>query len=456
MKRTLKCLLSTLLAVYMLSAGALAAGEAPQAQPISPWAYDAMSEVAALGMWDDSYYYCILDEITDQQLDALCRVVSAKLALLDAPLYTPEEEIPLVIDHTRGGVINALYQQVAAWEFPSVAAGPVDCLVDLQVIQGAGASGDLALERPCSLQEALVMAQRLVLRLYDLYGAGSQGLLWKAVNGENTLYLLGTIHVDRDNIYPFTKQLRDIIATSDDAVFEVDFGDTEDIQAFAAMQFYTDGTTLKDHVSAETYDRAVAAAAALPAPYTMDEEMVSTLKPWVLANSFNSVSLLIGEDSLESPMAVDMYVYSKASNNGVTIGAVESYVYQAGLFDGLSQAYQEAYLTGMLDGYEAILAGEASSDVATISEWVGYWKSRDAEAFAGSYDKDAQLAGEDEMNVLFTDRDPNMIAYADGYLKAETPHTGILVVGAGHMVGDTGIVQGLKDLGYTVELVSVE
>ncbi|MFR4562872.1 MAG: TraB/GumN family protein [Flavonifractor plautii] len=34
-------------------------------------------------------------------------------------------------------------------------------------------------------------------------------------------------------------------------------------------------------------------------------------------------------------------------------------------------------------------------------------------------------------------------------------HTGLLVVGAGHMVGDTGVVQGLRDLGYTVELVPV-
>ena len=52
-----------------------------------------------------------------------------------------------------------------------------------------------------------------------------------------------------------------------------------------------------------------------------------------------------------------------------------------------------------------------------------------------------------------TDRDPGMIAYADEYLKREGSHTGLLVVGAGHMVGETGVVQGLKDLGYTVEVV---
>ena len=45
------------------------------------------------------------------------------------------------------------------------------------------------------------------------------------------------------------------------------------------------------------------------------------------------------------------------------------------------------------------------------------------------------------------------LAWADSYLKQEGSHTGIMTVGAGHMVGRTGIVQGLKDLGYTVEVV---
>ena len=48
-----------------------------------------------------------------------------------------------------------------------------------------------------------------------------------------------------------------------------------------------------------------------------------------------------------------------------------------------------------------------------------------------------------------------MTAWAARYLDQEGSHTGILIVGAGHMVGETGIVQSLKDQGYTVELVPV-
>lgn len=450
--RMLRALGAALLAISLLAPGALAAEEQPQVQAVSPWAYDAMSEVAALGMWDNNYYLCIQDPVTDQQLEDICRVVSDKLALLGAPLAGAEQAQPLVLDHTRQGVVNALYQAAAAWEFPGLQSGPVDFLVELGVVQGRSGD-DLALDSVCSLQEALVMAQRLVLALYDNSGAASQGLLWKAVNGENTLYLLGTIHVDRDNIYPFCRQLRDIIAGCDDAIFEVNFGDAADLEAYTAMQYYTDGTGLRDHISQELYDRTVAAAAALPAPYTMDEAKVNSLKPWVVANTINSVTLLLGQDNLATPMAMDMYVYSKAANNGVQLQAVESYVYQAGLFERLSPQYQETYLAGILDSYEAVAAGAESPDVALISQWVTCWKDRDPDRFAASYDKDGQLAGDDEMNLLFTDRDPNMIAYARDYLESDQAHTGIMVVGAGHMIGATGIVQGLRDLGYTVELV---
>ena len=46
-----------------------------------------------------------------------------------------------------------------------------------------------------------------------------------------------------------------------------------------------------------------------------------------------------------------------------------------------------------------------------------------------------------------------MIEAAAGYLEREGENTFFLAVGAGHMVDPGGIVGGLRDLGYTVELV---
>ena len=81
------------------------------------------------------------------------------------------------------------------------------------------------------------------------------------------------------------------------------------------------------------------------------------------------------------------------------------------------------------------------------------WKDRDPEAFAAVYNKQAVLDSDDELNAkLFTERDPGMIAAAAEYLETEGENTFFLAVGAGHMVDPGGIVSGLQELGYTVEL----
>ena len=98
--------------------------------------------------------------------------------------------------------------------------------------------------------------------------------------------------------------------------------------------------------------------AALPQPYTMDEAAVDRYKPWAYANLVNSVTLLMGEDSLEDPLAVDTYIYNKAVSSGVTVDAVESYVYQGELFDSLSGPYQAGYLSGARSGFQAAQRGD--------------------------------------------------------------------------------------------------
>ena len=474
----MKKLLALLLSMSMLALPALAAedvpatpgepleqtaqgdvmpiAEGPQVQPIAPWAYDAMTECAALGIWDDSYYYCILDPVTDEQMDKLTGMVADKLALLELPKREAAGEA-LVVDQTRGGVINALYQELAAYELEGVEAGPVETLAGLGVVQGD--ENGVAADRVCTLQEALVMAQRLVLNVYDGQGAGAKGLLWKAEGNGNTLYLLGTIHVDRDNIYPLHKSVRNAILSSDEVALEVDFTDEADMARYQALLVYDDGTTLSDHISPELYE----AVSQVLLGLGMTQEEIDAYRPWVLAGTLQQLGL--SDDSTgAAPLAPDLYAQSKAVNNGITLTAVESATFQVEhIFNALSDEYQEAYLAAGMEVYQSGTGGEATEDgtetVAVIAAMMDAWKDRDVAAFEAVYDKDAILENtEDELNSkMFTERDPNMIAWADTYLKQDDgAHTGFMAVGAGHMVGQTGIVQGLKDLGYTVELVPAE
>ena len=455
----MKKLLTLLLAFGLLGSTVPVFAAEAQADPIPAWAYGEVADIYAMGLTGDEIYTDHSKPVTQEQLDKMTQVVADKLALLEVEQRSSDGSF--VLDTTRGGVLNALYMEALPYAFADVDAGPVEFLSSLGVVHGDGA--DLALDRPCTLLEAACFADRMILALYDQQNAGSLGLLWKAEGNGNTLYLLGSIHTDRGNLYPFHKQLRDIITSAELAAFELDFNSQEGIDEFTAMQVYSDGTTLKDHIDPELYQEVVDALA----PLGMPEEQVAQYKPWTLSNSFTALSMT-DDTTSENAMALDLYVNAKASNVGVPVEGVETYAFQGKIFDDLSDEFQEDYLAmtlAMFQGMDA--AGDLSEEEKAeleaalkeqydaVDRWMEQWKTRDVEAFAKDYPKDdIQGDATNELNAkLFEGRDPNMIAWADRYLKQEGSHTGIMTVGAGHMVGRTGIVQGLKDLGYTVEVV---
>ena len=456
----MKKLLTLLLALGLLgSTVPVLAAEEPQAEPIPAWAYGEVADIYAMGLAGDEIYTDHSKPVTQEQLDKMTQVAADKLALLGVEQRSNAGSF--VLDTTRGGVLNALYMEALPYAFAGVDAGPVEFLSSLGVVHGDGA--DLALDRPCTLLEAACFADRMILALYDQQNAGSLGLLWKAEGNGNTLYLLGSIHTDRGNLYPFHKQLRDIITGVELAAFELDFNSQEGIDEFTAMQMYSDGTTLKDHIDPEIYQEVVEALVPLGTP----EEQVAQFKPWALANTFTALSML-DETSSDNAMALDLYVSAKASNLGTQVEGIETYAFQGKIFDDLSDEYQENYLAMTLSMYLGMDAAEGLSDEEkaeyeaalkeqdeAVDRWMEQWKTRDTEAFANDYPKDViQSNTTDELNSkLFEGRDPNMIAWADRYLKQDGAHTGLMTVGAGHMIGKTGVVQGLKDLGYTVEVV---
>ena len=153
--------LAGLLAAALLTLPALAAEESAQPQLPDAWAVSALADSYALGLVDDNYTSYLKSPVTAEQLESMCGIVADKLALLELP-QRPADTGSLVVDGTRGGVMNALYQQAAAYELPGVEEGAAALLSGLGVVQG-DQGGNLALERTCTYQEAMVMAQRLIL-----------------------------------------------------------------------------------------------------------------------------------------------------------------------------------------------------------------------------------------------------------------------------------------------------
>lgn len=74
------------------------------------WSYGILADGYALGLFGDEIYTDHSQVVTLEQVTAMADLVADKLAPLGvAPRTQPGDEA-LVLDTTRGGVVNALYQ----------------------------------------------------------------------------------------------------------------------------------------------------------------------------------------------------------------------------------------------------------------------------------------------------------------------------------------------------------
>jgi Uncharacterized protein conserved in bacteria len=443
----LKKLLALLLCMSLLAVPAFAT-EDEAVVPPADWAVPYLMEAESLKLVTDNSIARLYEIVTEEDIVAAAEIIGGKLALLELPLNPIPVDNAVVFDQSRGSVLETLAMLAEDYTWGSEANG-IDFLVELGVVKGDGAS--LALERSCTMQELYVLSARFVLACYDYVGAGSKGLLWKVTNEQNgaVLYLMGTYHVDMNNMYPMNGAVRTAVDVSEKVYFELDFLDESGIAEFTALQFYPEGETLKDNIAPELYDAVVSIFGELG----MDETTVNSLKPWVISNSLDSLSYV--DETSGSGVVVDTYLYMRALVAGKEVGGIETYALQASVFDTLSPDVQEAYLAASVIAYQTGAEPEDDLESPTLADLLIAWQAGDLAGFNALMDKDAMLAEAEKYNDqltfnLLTLRDPDMIESAAAFLQAPGSTT-FLAVGSLHMVGATGIVVALDDMGYTVE-----
>jgi len=90
----------------------------------------------------------------------------------------------------------------------------------------------------------------------------SKPALWKVTDPNNgtELYMFGMVYFMTDNTLPLPDYVMDAYKKSDTIAVEFDMSnmaqDMEQMQEFYSHMVYTNGSTIKDHISAETYQKA--------------------------------------------------------------------------------------------------------------------------------------------------------------------------------------------------------
>jgi uncharacterized protein YbaP (TraB family) len=268
-------------------------------------------------------------------------------------------------------------------------------------------------------------------------GLGRKHPLWKISSKTNTVYLLGSVHVLKQDAYPLDKSIEQAYENSPRLFFEINLDevDAQKLQQLTvAKGVYHDGRTLKDDLSTQTYEFIKKRLK----DYSLNIEEFERFKPWLMAISIEASELQrLGFDPSQG---VDEYFYEKAKKDKKKIDGFEVAEYQLNLLGDMPAGMQEAMLLQTMKDLD-----DVQKEFNVIIE---AWKSGNAEAL------DALLLKSfrdfpDVYQRLITDRNKNWMPKIESLIGQK--ENAMIILGAAHLVGKDGILSSLKQKGYQVE-----
>lgn len=325
----------------------------------------------------------------------------------------------------------------------------LDALVSNDIVNGR--SQDMVYPMASvTKEESLVMAKRIFERINDITGESSKGLFYKVSNGENELYLLGSVHIVPRHAYPMTESIRRKLKKADILAVE---GDTTDenqiIELVGQYAFLEEGESTSDYVSDETYQML---------EEFFDMSQMNNIKPWyfslILESKANQDNDDV-EDSLEELLysyvpGIDEFLIDKSKMTNRQVVELEGLEYQLNMFDNMSIETQEYILRSMLEFFKDESAQEELDSQS--STMLDFWKLGDEEGLGEIIGEGIELMPDDYNEGLWHIRDRRMADKIDGYMK-DLDNTYFVVVGAGHLVTNDSVVDHLRDKGYNVEKI---
>jgi len=279
-----------------------------------------------------------------------------------------------------------------------------------------------------------------VVHISDAACRNQKSFLWRVTSDENTVYVLGSLHAMRQEDYPLHKSIEDAFGQSDVLAVEANINDISqlDLEILLEKAFYPEDESLEGHVSEDTYKAIKEETGRLGLPLML----VNRQKPWFLALSITSMELLkLGFSPVNG---IDMHFMTLAEGKKKII-ELESVEYQINLLSGFSDDEQEAFLRYSLKELNTI-----EQEMGSVVE---AWKNGDTESMESLMAKNVpgDIDTSTVLEELIYKRNRNMLGKIEGYL--EDDKTYFVIVGAGHLVGNKGIINLLKEKGYTVEQI---
>jgi uncharacterized protein YbaP (TraB family) len=268
--------------------------------------------------------------------------------------------------------------------------------------------------------------------------AAGKEFIWRVSSPTATVYLLGSVHVANKDIYPLDGSIENAFSQAANIVVEVDTNKV-DTNALAALMVkygtYPPGSGLKKNLPESLYTK-------LSGQFTkfgINLALLDNYRPWVISTTLEQ---LIAEGlGYKADSGIDFYFIDEATADGKNILELETAEFQLELLSSFSDELMIQYLqedlenTPTTEDFEELFSAWEEGDLAKMESLV----------FEPLVQK-PELA--DYYEKVFNERNINMAKKISDFLSGN--ETYFVVVGAGHMVGDQGLINIMKEKRYTV------
>jgi uncharacterized protein len=315
------------------------------------------------------------------------------------------------------------------------------------IIQGK-ADGRLDLADPLTREQLLILVKRTYEFVLQETNTASKGLIWKISGGKSPVYVLGSIHIADISMYPIDNLVQGAYESSKHLAVEADIvQDNEGILYMSQKAVYSDGSTLDKNISAETYKLFADKMTQLGYP----AETYNILKPWYAALLLQNLSM--ADAAYTANFGLDVYFLADAKQTEKSVLEVEGIKFQVDMFEGFSSELQEQFLLSTLVADAEAAKETAEAQAAIFADMLSYWKTGDAAKFAeliaGSTEE--ELGASEFNRVFWHERNKHMAETVEDYLADPSGDSYFVVVGAGHLFGETGVLKELEKAGYKTE-----
>ncbi|MCK4642385.1 TraB/GumN family protein [bacterium] len=252
---------------------------------------------------------------------------------------------------------------------------------------------------------------------------------------EGKVYLLGSPHVGRRDMYPLPDTIIDAFEDSDSLVLEADL-DPGKPRPHMHIGVLETGKTLQDVLSYKKLWEVKEALSELG----LDYEQNKVLKPWVIAMMITDTKITkIGHDP---ELGIEVFFYSQAGRERKEVEELEGAKSQFELMDSLSADDQITLLE------EAFCSSRKLAD--ELEKLFESWKSGDDEKLYEVFVKEGDTPEVEALTKkIIKCRNQDMLRKIERYLTEDK--TRFVIIGAGNLLGDDGLIKELEDKGYKVK-----